>query len=160
MLPPPTARLRFREMSARDLPQIETLEIGGSRGPGGWIDWNRRNYEQHGFGLWVIETHAGEFVGDCGLTVQEVEGDHLIEIGWHVRASLRRQGFATEAASSVRDTARDAGITHLVAIIRPTNVASQHVAANIGLVLEREVHAHGAPALVWGADLKPQATST
>jgi RimJ/RimL family protein N-acetyltransferase len=83
MLPAPTRRLRFRAMTAADLPGIEALEIGGSRGPGGWIDWTLRNYEQHGFGLWVIETHAGEFVGDCGLTMQEVEGELLVEVGWH-----------------------------------------------------------------------------
>jgi RimJ/RimL family protein N-acetyltransferase len=153
MLPAPTRRLRFREMTAADLPGIETLEIGGSRGPDGWIEWTLRNYEHHGFGLWVIETHAGEFVGDCGLTMQEVEGELLVEVGWHVRAPLRRQGYASEAAGSVRDTARDAGIGHLVAIIRPSNVASQRVATRIGLVLEREVHAHGGPALVFGADL-------
>ncbi|GAA3683289.1 hypothetical protein GCM10022237_47480 [Nocardioides ginsengisoli] len=35
---------------------------------------------------WVLETHAGEFVGDCGLTMQDVEGDWLVEAGWHVRA--------------------------------------------------------------------------
>ncbi len=161
MLPAPTPRLRFREMTEADLPDIATLEIGGSRGPEGWIDWTRRNYDQHGFGLWVIETHAGEFVGDCGLTRQEVEGEWLVEAGWHVRAPLRRQGYAAEAAGSVREAAREAGVEHLVAIIRPTNVASQRVATKIGLVLEREVHADGGPALVFGADLRaPRETTT
>ena len=83
MLPAPTARLRFREMTAADLPDISTLELGGSRGPQGWIEWNLRNYADHGFGLWVVETHDGQFVGDCGLTYQEVEGDWQIEAGWH-----------------------------------------------------------------------------
>lgn len=142
-------------MTDADLPGIAALDIGGSRGPRGWIEWNRRNYAEHGFGLWVIETHDGEFVGDCGLTMQDVEGEQLVEVGWHVRAALRSQGYATEAAGSVRDAARHAGIEHLVAIIRPTNIASQRVATKIGLVLEREVHAHGGPALVFGADLRP-----
>lgn len=141
-------------MTKGDLADIATLETGGTRGPEGWIEWTRRNYEQHGFGLWVIETHAGEFVGDCGLTMQQVEGEWMVEIGWHVRAPLRRQGFAAEAAGSVRDSAAEAGVDHLVAIIRPANVASQRVATKIGLVLEREVHAHGGPALVFGADLR------
>ena len=141
-------------MTETDLPDIATLEIGGSRGAKGWIEWTRRNYAQYGFGLWVIETHQGEFVGDCGLTMQDVEGEHLVEAGWHVRAPLRRQGYAAEAAASVRDSARKAGVEHLVAIIRPTNVPSQRVATKIGLVLEREVHAHGGPALVFGADLR------
>jgi RimJ/RimL family protein N-acetyltransferase len=78
-------------MTEADLPEIATLEIGGSRGPGGWIEWNCRNDNKHGFGLWIIETHSGEFVGDCGLTMQEVEGEWLVEAGWHVRSSLRRQ---------------------------------------------------------------------
>lgn len=158
MLPASTPRLRFREMTQADLPDVATLELGGSRGPENWIEWTRRNYARYGFGLWVIETHEGDFVGDCGLTMQEVEGERLVEAGWHVRAPLRRQGYATEAAASVRDAARDAGVEHLVAIIRPANVASQRVATKIGLVLEREVHAHGAPALVFGADLRPPAS--
>jgi hypothetical protein len=39
MLPSPTPRLQFREMTAGDLAGIATLEIGGSRGPEGWIEW-------------------------------------------------------------------------------------------------------------------------
>jgi RimJ/RimL family protein N-acetyltransferase len=142
-------------MTEADLPAIATLEIGASRGLEGWIAWNRGNYTEHGFGLWVIETHAGEFVGDCGLTMQEVEGEWLIEAGWHVRSALRRQGYATEAAGAVRVAARDLGVEHLIAIIRPANVASQRVATKIGLVLEREVHKHGGPALIFGADRHP-----
>jgi len=155
VLPSPTPRLRFREMTEADLSDIATLEISASRGPAGWIEWNRRNYTQHGFGLWVIETHAGEFVGDCGLTMQEVEGAWEVETGWHVRSTLRRQGYAAEAAEAVRMAAQEAGVEHLVAIIRPHNVASQRVAAKIGLVLEREVHKNGGPALVFGTDLQP-----
>lgn len=145
-------------MTVADLPLIATLEIGGSRGPQNWIDWNRGSYEQHGFGLWVIETHAGEFVGDCGLTMQAVEGELLIEAGWHVRASHRRQGYAAEAAASVRECAREAGVEHLVALIRPHNAASQRVALKIGLALEHEVDAHGGPALLFGADLREHGT--
>jgi RimJ/RimL family protein N-acetyltransferase len=155
VLPDATARLRFREMTEADLPHIETLDIGGSRGPAGWIEWTRGSYAEHGFGLWVIETHAGEFVGDCGLTMQEVEGEWFVEAGWHVRSRLRRQGYAAEAAAAVRQAASAAGVEHLIAIIRPANLASQRVAARIGLSLEREVHKNGGPALVFGADLHP-----
>ncbi|GGR42171.1 RimJ/RimL family protein N-acetyltransferase [Nocardioides luteus] len=156
MLPAPTTRLRFRAMTSSDLPDIATLELGGSRGPAGWIDWNQDNYERHGFGLWVIETRDGGFVGDCGLTVQEVAGERFVEVGWHVRSSLQRQGYATEAAQAVRTAAAAAGVEHLIAIIRPDNIASQRVATKIGLALEREVHKGGGPALVFGADLHPE----
>lgn len=141
-------------MTHADLPSIATLETAGSRDPAGWIDWTRRNYVDHGFGLWVIETHDGDFIGDCGLTMQEVEGGWLIEIGLHVRTPARRQGYAAEAAGAVCAAARDSGVTHLIAIIRPDNVASQRVATKTGLVLEREVHKLGGPALVFDADLR------
>ena len=142
-------------MTEADLADIATLEIAASRGPAGWIEWNLNNYEQHGFGLWVVESHHGEFVGDCGLTMQEVEGEWWVEAGWHVRSALRRQGYAAEAAEAVRLAAQESGIEHLIAIIRPDNVASQRVATKIGPVLEREVHKHGGPALVFGTDLQP-----
>ncbi|MBZ5741238.1 GNAT family N-acetyltransferase [Nocardioides mangrovi] len=153
MLPEPTPRLRFREMTEADLPDISSLDLGGSRGPEGWISWNRRNYTEHGFGLWVLETHAGEFVGDCGLTMQEVEGEWFVEAGWHVRPDLRGRGYAPEAGLAVREVARTSGVGHLIAIIRPDNEPSQRVAVKIGLALEREVEKGGAPALVFGADL-------
>lgn len=156
MMPLPTDRLRFREMTEADLPHIATLDIAASRGPAGWIAWTRRNYVEHGFGLWVIETHAGEFVGDCGLTMQDVEGAWFVEAGWHVRPDCRGRGYATEAARAVRDAARSAGVGHLIAIIRPGNVASQRVATSIGLALEREIDKLGGPALVFGADLESQ----
>ena len=47
-----------------------------------------------------------------------------------------------------------ATLRDLVAIIRPTNTASQRVATSIGLTLEREVHKNGGPALVFGAYLR------
>jgi RimJ/RimL family protein N-acetyltransferase len=70
-----------------------------------------------------------------------------------VRAPLRRLGYAAEAALSVVDAARVADVEHVIAIIRPDNVASQGVARKIGLHLEREIHKNGGPALVFGADL-------
>lgn len=145
-------------MTESDLPAIASLELGGSRGPEGWIEWNRRNYVEHGFGLWVIETRAGEFVGDCGLTTQDVEGTWMVEVGWHVQSPLRRQGYATEAANAVRVAAREAGVEHLIAIIRSDNVASQGVARRIGLAFEREIYKNGGPAMIFGAALHASQT--
>lgn len=139
-------------MTEADLADISALEIPSAAQ--GWIEWSRQNYAEHGFGLWVVETHAGGFVGDCGLTMQEVEGTWQVEAGWHVRSDLRRQGYAAEAAAAVRAVAQASGVEHLIAIIRPHNVASQRVATKIGLVLERTVHKNGGAALVFGADLQ------
>lgn len=141
-------------MTEGDLSDIAMLDTGGLRGPAEWIEWNLRNYAEHGFGLWVVETHAGEFVGDCGLTLQEVDGEWLVEAGWHVRSQLRRRGYAAEAAAAVRDAAHAAGVEHLIAIVRPANEASQRVAMSIGMVREREIQKNGSTALVFGTDLR------
>ncbi|ROS72053.1 RimJ/RimL family protein N-acetyltransferase [Cellulomonas sp. PhB143] len=99
-----------------------------------WIDWNQRNYTQHGHGLWVIETHDGEFVGDCGLTWQRVNDSTRLEVGYHVRRDRQGQRYATEAARACRDFARDVlGASELVAIIHPGNVASRRIAEKIGM---------------------------
>ena len=155
-IPEPTDRLVFREMTEADLDSMAAL-LGDpmvmayyphpkDRAEAlEWIHWNRRLYQDHGFGLWVIELReTGEFVGDCGLTPQEVGGITEIEVGYHVRRSLQRRGYASEAAAACRDYARDElGLSRLIAIIHPENVASQRVAEHIGLALEKEVDRHG-----------------
>ena len=84
--PADTRPLSCAEMTAGDLDDMAAL-LGGAdvmryyprpktRDEAlSWIGWNRDLYQREGFGLWMIRLRAtGEFVGDCGLTVQEVEG--------------------------------------------------------------------------------------
>ncbi|MET3176610.1 UNVERIFIED_ORG: RimJ/RimL family protein N-acetyltransferase [Arthrobacter sp. UYCu721] len=99
-----------------------------------WIDWNQENYAEHGYGLWIVETRDGEFVGDCGLTWQQVNGVQKLEVGYHVRSDLHGQGYATEASTACRDYARKhIEATELIAIIHPDNRASERVAEKIGM---------------------------
>lgn len=104
-----------------------------------WIDWNQRNYAEYGHGLWIIETISGEFVGDCGLTWQDVNGTRRLEVGYHVLPHWQGQGLATEAAAACRDFARDRlGAEELIAIVHPENRASTRVAAKIGMDRENK----------------------
>ena len=164
MLPEPTERLRFRRMTMDDLADVTAVltafdAFRGGRPPSTrkdgvrWIEWQARNYAAYDFGLWVVETHDGEFVGDCGLTMQDVEGTPHVEVGYHVMPDLRRRGYATEAATSVRDCAAAAGVEHLIALIRPENTPSQGVARKLGMEVERTAHVHEAEALVFGMRL-------
>lgn len=99
-----------------------------------WIAWNQRSYSEHGYGLWIIETHEGEFVGDCGLTWQDANGTKKLEVGYHVAPRWQGRGMASEAAAACRDFARDhAGVRELIALIHPDNRASQRVAEKIGM---------------------------
>ncbi|KQV64898.1 hypothetical protein ASC64_14370 [Nocardioides sp. Root122] len=164
MLPESTERLRFRRMTMSDLNDVTAMlrdfdPMRGDRPPSNrddavrWVEWQERNHAEHGFGLWVLETHDGDFIGDCGLTVQDVEGTPHVEVGYHLLADRRRLGYATEAARAVRDCAAAHGVEHLVALIRPDNIASQGVARNLGMELERTAYVHGGDALVFGMRL-------
>jgi RimJ/RimL family protein N-acetyltransferase len=149
--PADTGRLAFAEMTAGDLDDMAALlgDVDVMRHYPRpktrdealrWIRWNQDLYQQEGFGLWVIRLRAtGEFVGDCGLTPQEVEGTVDVEVGYHVRAALQGLGYATEAAAACRDHARQVlGLSRLIAIIDPDNKPSQRVAEKIGLRFERD----------------------
>lgn len=151
LTPDPTQRLAFRQMTPDDLDDMAAL-LGDpevmryyprpkDRDEAlAWIGWNQRLYRDEGFGLWLITLRAtGEFVGDCGLTPQEIEGITDLEVGYHVRADLQGRGYATEAAAACRDYARDVlAAKRLIAIIHPDNVPSQRVAHKIGLTHERD----------------------
>lgn len=70
----------------------------------GWITKNIERYRVFGFGLWAVcLCETGEVIGDCGLTMQNVNGAILPEIGYHIARAHRRQSYAREAAQAVRD---------------------------------------------------------
>lgn len=70
----------------------------------GWIARNRERYRVLGFGLWAVcLKETGEMIGDCGLTMQLINGKICPEIGYHIRADQQRKGYAKEAAVGVRD---------------------------------------------------------
>ena len=50
-----------------------------------WIKRNMKRYEENGFGLWAVcLKETGEMIGDCGLTLQNIDGEMLPEIGYHI----------------------------------------------------------------------------
>jgi len=166
MLPEPTARLRFREMRPDDLDAMAALlgdatvmrhyPAAKTRGEAAdWIAWNERNYAEHGFGLWIVESLAGEFLGDCGLTWQVVDDVRELEVGYHLLPQHQGRGYATEAALACRALAEHEHLAaRLVAIIVPDNIPSQRVAERIGLPLVRAtVSRSGTPVVVHAARL-------
>ena len=52
----------------------------------GWINRNIERYRIFGFGLWAVcLKETGEMIGDCGLTMQLINGQIKPEIGYHIR---------------------------------------------------------------------------
>ncbi|MBI2921937.1 MAG: GNAT family N-acetyltransferase [Planctomycetes bacterium] len=106
----------------------------------GWIEWNLRNYAKYGFGLWaVILKEDGRLIGDCGITVQQVDGVPREEIGYHILRELWGRGYATEAAAGVRDYGFGVlGLKQLISWMGVDNRASRRVAERIGMTLEKQ----------------------
>ena len=98
-----------------------------------------------GVGLWALVLKAtGEMVGDCGIIRQEIEGESLYEIGYHLRRDLWGQGLATEAATACRDWGfAHLGVNRLISLIRPENVPSQRVAERNGMTIWKEIEWRG-----------------
>ena len=57
-----------------------------------WIERNMNRYRKDGFGLWAVcLKDSGEMIGDCGLTLQNINGETLPEIGFHIRRDCQRK---------------------------------------------------------------------
>ncbi len=105
-----------------------------------WIERNMKRYTDDGFGLWAVcLKDTGEMIGDCGLTLQNIEGQMLPEIGYHIRKDQQRKGYAKEAAMAVRDWAfGNTEYPALYSYCKYTNVGSFKTAESIGMHFEKE----------------------
>lgn len=125
--------------------------MASSEAARGWIDWNLRSYEFHGFGLWVVESNeTGRAIGDCGLSVQDVGGTSMTEIGYHILDGERGRGYATEAAGAcVAHALDDLALPVVCSIVDPQNEASIRVAEQIHAVRSGFVNQRGEPMLLF-----------
>ena len=105
-----------------------------------WIERNMKRYTDDGFGLWAVcLKDTGEMIGDCGLTLQNIDGQMLPEIGYHIRKDQQRKGYAKEAAMAVRDWAfGNTEYPALYSYCKYTNVGSFKTAESIGMHFEKE----------------------
>ena len=105
-----------------------------------WIERNMKRYTDDGFGLWAVcLKDTGEMIGDCGLTLQNIDGQMLPEIGYHIRRDQQRKGYAKEAAMAVRDWAfGNTEYPALYSYCKYTNVGSFKTAESIGMHFEKE----------------------
>ena len=103
-----------------------------------WLNRNLDHQNEYGYGLFsVILKETGELIGNCGLEVMEDMG--AVELGYDFRSDFWNQGYATEAATAVRDYAFDAlKLPRLISLIRAGNLASKRVAEKVGMMLAEE----------------------
>jgi len=158
-----TDRLLLRPVMAEDVDAFVAIHedpevlrwIGGhptSGRTGAWRmlamisgHWNLR-----GYGPWaVVEKATNEVIGRVGLW--NPEGWPGIELGWVVRQSRWRHGFATEAASAALRWAWDHVETdHIISMIRADNLRSIRVAEKLGEHRELSSIEDGVEVLTYG----------
>ena len=140
-----TERLLLREMNEDDAPALYKVLADAEimqhysyafdeNKVRNWIARNIERYRVFGFGLWAVcLKETGEMIGDCGLTMQLINGEIKPEIGYHIRADQQRKGYAKEAAIAVRDWAFYNTPFHIIySFMKYTNEASIKTAIAYG----------------------------
>lgn len=106
----------------------------------GWITRNQERYRKDGFGLWaVVLKETGEMIGDCGVTLQNIHGQLLPEIGYHIRKDQQRKGYASEAAAGcIRWAFAHFDFPAVYSYMKYTNIPSQKTAMKNGMTFVEE----------------------
>jgi len=126
----PFAELNADPEVMRYFPQTMTQEQSDAM-----VDRIENGFEENGFGLWAVEVN-GQFAGFTGLnrtTFETPMGPH-VEIGWRFATWAWGQGYASEAARCVLETAfSKLGLTEVYSFTTETNHLSEKVMQRIGM---------------------------
>lgn len=143
-----TSRLYLRKMNEEDFTSL--YEVFGDKenmkyypyifDEGRVRNWIMRNIERYrvfGFGLWaVVHKETGKVISDCGITMQNINGFIVPEIGYHIHRQFQRKGYAKEASEKCRDWAfENTPFNLLYSYMKKANAASSATARAIGMTL-------------------------
>jgi RimJ/RimL family protein N-acetyltransferase len=109
-----------------------------------WFNKQIERYNKNGFGLWaVINKGNNEFLGQCGLTIQNINDKEYLEIGYLFKKEHWHKGYATESALGCKKYAFETlKAEKIYSIIRENNISSQNVAKRIGMEKVDEIMKH------------------
>ncbi len=116
-----------------------------------WIDKQINRYKENKYGLQaLIDKNTGEFIGQCGLLLQDVDGIKELEVGYHIFKNHWRKGYAIEAAKFFKDYGlKNKQADSIISIIHHQNIRSQKVAINNGMQNEKESIWNGLDVLIF-----------
>lgn len=102
-----------------------------------WLNRQLGRYKEYGYGLWaVVLKETGEMIGQCGLSMQDFDGEQVLEIGYLFQKAYWHKGYAIEAAQGCKRYAFEKlGAKEVWSIIRDTNIASMNVAIRNGMTI-------------------------
>jgi ribosomal-protein-alanine N-acetyltransferase len=111
------------------------------------IDHWKRSYSENNFGLWgVIEKGTDTLIGHCGFAwLPEISE---IEIAYLLYKDYWGKGMASEAAISTLNYGHNVlGLTNIVALVYPQNLASIKVIEKLGMEYVNDEE-------IWGVKLQ------
>ena len=91
----------------------------------------------------VIERSTGVIVGYAGVNWFAFEGRRRLEFGYRLVPETRGLGYATEASRAVLAEAEETFRGEILAMIDPTNHASQNVARKLGFTFWKQAIVDG-----------------
>lgn len=160
-----TARLigeRLREDHLADLvalhldPEV-SRHLGGVRSPEATKDYlaaSIAHWKEHGFGLWVLKTTAGEFAGRAGLRRVVVDDREDVEIAYTFKRALWGRGLASEIAPALTAYGlTQLALPSLVGLVSVGNAASRRVLEKSGYTFERGTIWRGEKVVVYRSPL-------
>ena len=100
-----------------------------------WIQSQLDRYKEGTYGMCAVHLKSsGEFIGQAGALIQQVDGKREIEVGYHFFEEFTGNGYATEAAVHLKEWAfKNNDCDSIISIIREDNIPSQKVALRHGL---------------------------
>lgn len=115
-----------------------------------WLNDRIAQYKDWGMSLWaVVLKETDQVIGQCGLTLQQVQGETVTEIGYLFNRDYWHQGYAIEAAQACKVYAFNVlGIDRVYSLIRETNISSMNVAIRNGMTVRARLVRER-----WGAEL-------
>jgi len=97
-------------------------------------------FEIEKYGLFaVLEKSGGSYIGDCGITIQNIDGIDEFEIGYRIKKECWGLGYAAEAALAVKKYGFETlKLKKLCSYMESSHKQSRRVAEKIGMKLEKE----------------------
>ena len=157
-----TQRLILRELTQDDFDDLCSLisnpitmshyekqyDLDGCRR---WLDWCINSYKKNGFGLWaMILKENNQFIGDCGLSIQNIDGLLLPEVGYHIKHEYWRNGYGKEAGKAVIAWAfKNTKYESLYSYMTKDNIASYSTAISLGMKKIKEYKSGNEELLVY-----------
>ena len=95
-----------------------------------WFEKAFHRYDNQLGGMNVLEDKVtGQMIGQCGLLIQDVNGEEFLEVGYSILPEYWGKGYATEAAIKCKNFAFENNLRNeLISVVHVDNIASQKVA--------------------------------